>query len=291
MVVANPHPDPPHEGEGAARSKLRHPSLIAGIVLLSLVLLPAALSLVWTPYPAGRLDIVHRLAPSSAAHPLGTDPFGRDLLSILMIGARNSMAVCTAAIAVGAAIGVPAGLAAAASARGTEAVLMRAADLGLAFPPLLTASMIVAVYGAGMGGTILAIGLFNAPAFTRLTRVEARSVLKRDYVAAARIAGRSRAAILGVHVLPNIAATLLVQATIALALAVLAEAGLSYLGLGTPPPSPSLGRALSEYQTQIFDDPLLVISPGVAIAVLVLGLNQLGDGLRDVLDPAVARRR
>ncbi len=224
-------------------------------------------------------------------HPLGTDPFGRDLLSILMIGARNSIAVCSAAIALGAAIGVPVGLAAAASNGWRQAVLMRAADLGLAFPPVLTAAMIVAVYGAGMGGTILAIGLFNAPAFTRLTRVEAGSVLKRDYIAAARIAGRSPAAILGVHVLPNIAATLLVQATVALALAVLAEAGLSYLGLGTAPPSPSLGRALSEYQTQIFDDPLLVVAPGAAIALLVLGLNQLGDGLRDVLDPAVARRR
>jgi peptide/nickel transport system permease protein len=268
----------------------RHPSLIAGVVLLSLVLAPAALSLVWTPYPPGQLDIVHRLAPMSPAHPLGTDPFGRDLLSILMIGARNSIFLCTAAIALGAALGIPVGLAAAAARGWLRVLLMRAADLGLAFPPLLTASMIVAVYGAGMGGTILAIGLFNAPAFTRVARVEARSVLNRDFVAAARIAGRRPAAILGVHVLPNIAATLLVQATVALALAVLAEAGLSYLGLGTPPPSPSLGRALSEYQTQIFDDPLLVIAPGAAIALLVLGLNQLGDGLRDVLDPGTARR-
>jgi peptide/nickel transport system permease protein len=268
----------------------RHPSLIAGVVLLSLVLAPAALSLVWTPYPPGQLDIVHRLAPMSPAHPLGTDPFGRDLLSILMIGARNSIFLCTAAIALGAALGIPVGLAAAAARGWVRVLLMRAADLGLAFPPLLTASMIVAVYGAGMGGTILAIGLFNAPAFTRVARVEARSVLNRDFVAAARIAGRRPAAILGVHVLPNIAATLLVQATVALALAVLAEAGLSYLGLGTPPPSPSLGRALSEYQTQIFDDPLLVIAPGVAIALLVLGLNQLGDGLRDVLDPGTAPR-
>jgi peptide/nickel transport system permease protein len=269
---------------------IRHPSLTAGSVLLAIVLLPAALSLVWTPFPPGRLDIVHRLAPISAAHLLGTDPFGRDLLSILMTGARNSMLLCTAAIALGGAIGIPVGLAASASGGWREAVLMRAADLGLAFPPLLTASMIVAVYGAGMDGTILAIGLFNAPAFARITRVEARSVLKRDFVAAARVAGRSPAAVLGVHVLPNIAATLLVQATTALALAVLAEAGLSYLGLGTPPPAPSLGRALADYQTQIFDDPLLVLAPGAVIALLVLGLNQLGDGLRDVLDPGVAPR-
>ncbi len=270
--------------------KLRHPSLVLGIALLALVVLPAALSLIWTPWAPSRIDIIHRLAPPSAAHPLGTDPFGRDLLSILMAGARNSIIVCTAAIALGAAIGIPLGLAAAGG--GWKAsVVMRIADLGLAFPPLLTAAMIVAVYGAGMGGTILAIALFSVPAFIRLTRAEAGSILNRDFVAAARIAGSSPAAVLRVHVLPNIAATLLVQATVALALAVLAESGLSYLGLGTPPPSPSLGRALSDYQTRIFDNPLLVVAPGLAISLLVLGLNQLGDGLRDVLDPRLARAR
>jgi peptide/nickel transport system permease protein len=265
-------------------------NLTLGLLTLSLIVLPALLSLVWTPSAPGKLDILHRLAGPSAAHLLGTDPFGRDVLSILMIGARNSIAICSAAILLGACIGIPGGLAA---ARGgwPGGLLMRAADLGLAFPPVLTASMIVAIEGAGWPGTVLAIGLFNVPAFLRLTSVEARAILGRDYIAAARIAGRSRAAILAVHVLPNIAATLLVQATVALALAILAESGLSYLGLGTPPPAPSLGRALADYQTHIFDDPLLVIAPGLAISALVLGLNQLGDGLRDVLDPRLARAR
>jgi peptide/nickel transport system permease protein len=149
--------------------------------------------------------------------------------------------------------------------------------------------MVVAVYGAGMSGTILAIGVFNVPAFVRLTRTQAASVLGRDFVAAARVAGRGRAAVLMVHVLPNIAGTLVVQATLALALAALSEAGLSYLGLGVPPPAPSLGRALADYQTRIFDHPLLVVAPGVVIALLVLGFNQLGDGLRDLLDPKIAR--
>ena len=266
-----------------------HPSLLAGAVLLALVLLPAAVSLLWTPWPPTRIDIAHRLAPASAAHWLGTDPFGRDLLSILMRGARNSVLICAAAVALGAALGVPAGLAAALGQGWSATLLMRATDLGLAFPPLLTAAMIVAVYGPGPGGTILAIGLFAVPGFVRLTRAEAVSVLRHDYVAAARVAGRSPAGVLAMHVLPNVAATLLVQATVTLALAVLSEAGLSYLGLGTPPPVPSLGRALADYQAQVFDHPLLVVAPGVVIALLVLGLNQLGDGLRDVLDPTLPR--
>lgn len=267
-----------------------YPSLLAGILILGLVLLPAALSLVWTPWPPARLDIVHRLAPPSGAHPLGTDPFGRDLAAILMVGARNSLGICLAALALGAAIGIPAGLVAALGGW-RDGLLLRATDLALAFPPLLTAAMIVAVYGAGAGGAILAIGLFNIPAFIRITRATARSVLPRDFIAAARVAGRGRSALLIVHVLPNIAATLLVQATMALAGALLVEAGLSYLGLGTQPPVPSLGRALSDYQSHIFDTPLLVLAPGAAIGLLVLGLNLLGDGLRDLLDPAVRPRR
>jgi peptide/nickel transport system permease protein len=268
--------------------RLRLPiSLLAGACVLALVLVPATLSLVWTPWPPGKLDIVHRLAPPSLAHVLGTDPFGRDLLSLLMIGARNSVTTCTSAILLGACVGIPLGLAAAGPGV-WRALLLRLTDIGLAFPPLLTAALIVSVYGAGMGGTVLAIAAFNVPAFVRLARGEARAILGRDFVAAARVAGRSPAAVLATHVLPNIAGTLLVQATVALALAVLAEAGLSYLGLGTPPPAPSLGRAMADYQTHLFDDPGLVIAPGIEIGLLVLGLNLLGDGLRDALDP---RRR
>jgi len=271
-----------------SRSFRPHPSLLAGAMLLALVLAPSLLSAVWTPWPPLRLDIIHRLAPPSAAHWLGTDPFGRDLLSILMVGARNSLIVGVAAIALAVIIGIPAGLAA--TGRGIPAMAVsRATDLGLAFPPLLTAAMVVAVYGAGMTGTILAIALFNVPAFVRLTRTQAASVLSRDFIAAARVAGRGRAAVLALHVLPNIAGTLVVQATLALALAALSEAGLSYLGLGVPPPAPSLGRALADYQTRIFDDPLLVVAPGAVIALLVLGFNQLGDGLRDLLDPRIGR--
>ena len=161
-------------------------------------------------------------------------------------------------------------------------------DLGLAFPPLLTASLLVAAQGAGVGAEIVAIGAFNAPAFIRLTRAAAAGILARDFIAAARVAGRGRAAILVAHVLPNASPTLLVQATLALAVAALSEAGLSYLGLGMPPPLPSLGRILADDQARIFDAPLLVIAPGAVVALLVLGCNLLGDGLRDWLDPTVA---
>ena len=258
-----------------------------GIVVLLAVLLPALLSLVWTPYPPAGLDILHRLASPSAAHPLGTDPFGRDLLSVLMVAAGNSTAVCLAAVGGAALLGVPLGLLAAGPGRG-RVLVMRATDLCLAFPPLLTAAMIVAARGPGMAGEILAIGAFNAPAFVRLTRSAALTVLNQDFVAAARIAGRGPAVVLASHVLPNIAGTLLVQATLALAVAELSEAGLSYLGLGLPPPLPSLGRALADYQTRIFDDPLLVVAPGAVVALLVLGFNLLGDGVRDLLAPGGA---
>ncbi len=270
------------------RRHARHPSLWLGLLVLALALLPAALSAVWTPYPPGRLDILHRLAAPSSAHPFGTDPFGRDLLSVLMVAACNSTLVCLAAIGAAALVGVPLGLAAAAPGwRST--LVMRATDLCLAFPPLLTAAMIVAAKGPGVGGEILAIGVFNVPAFVRLTRSASLSVLNQDYVAAARIAGRGRVAVLASHVLPNIAAMLLVQVTLALAVAELSEAGLSYLGLGLPPPLPSLGRALADYQTRIFDDPLLVVAPGAVVALLVLGFNLLGDGVRDLLDPTLPR--
>ena len=274
----------------SGRPRGTHPSLLLGLLVLALVLLPAAVSIAWTPYPPGRLDILHRLSGPSLPHPLGTDPFGRDLLSLLMAAARNSTLVCLAAVGAATLLGVPLGLLAAAP--GWRSMLvMRATDLCLAFPPLLTAAMIVAAKGPGPGGEILAIGAFNVPAFVRLTRSAGLSVLNQDFVAAARIAGRGRVAVLASHVLPNIAATLLVQATLALAVAELSEAGLSYLGLGLPPPLPSLGRALADYQTRIFDDPLLVVAPGGIVALLVLGFNLLGDGVRDLLDPTLARVR
>jgi peptide/nickel transport system permease protein len=207
------------------------------------------------------------------------------------VGARNSIAVGVIAVAIGLGFGVSVGLLAAARRGWLDEVLMRAADLGFAFPALLTAIMLTAIYGPGLLTSIVAIGLFNIPVFARLARASARAVWARDYVLAARAAGKGAWRITLDHVLPNIANVLIVQATIQFALAILAEAALSYLGLGTQPPQPSWGRMLAEAQTLLFQAPLLALWPGAAIALSVLGLNLLGDGLRDLLDPKLARER
>ncbi|MDH5330002.1 MAG: ABC transporter permease, partial [Aquincola sp.] len=166
-----------------------------------------------------------------------------------------------------------------------------AADFTFAFPALLTAIMLTAIYGPGLLTSIVAIGIFNVPVFARLARASANAVWTRDYVLAARAAGKGAFHITTDHVLPNIANVLIVQATIQFALAILAEAALSYLGLGTQPPQPSWGRMLNEAQTMLFTAPMLAVYPGVAIALAVLGLNLLGDGLRDLLDPKLSRQR
>jgi len=267
------------------------PALVIGCVLAALLLGTAAISLVWTPYPPTRIDILHKLAAPSAAHWLGTDPFGRDVASMLMAGARNSLFVAMIAVVVGAGIGVPLGAAAAARGGWVDQLMMRTTDLAFAFPALLTAVMITALWGPGAANAMLAIGLFNIPVFARVTRGAALSVMAQDFVTAARATGRTEWAIMRLHVLPNIAGVLIVQVTIQFALAIIADAGLSYVGLGTQPPAPSWGRMLNEAQTFIYRAPLLAVFPGAAIALSVLGLNLLGDGLRDRLDPRLSRRR
>ena len=168
---------------------------------------------------------------------------------------------------------------------------MRASDFAIAFPALLTAIMLTAVYGPGLVTAIVAIGLFNIPEFARITRASAATVWTREYVLAARACGKSGWRITLDHVLPNIASVLIVQATIRFAIAILAEAALSYLGLGTQPPTPSWGRMLGEGQSMMYQAPLLAVWPGLAFVLSVLGLNLLGDGLRDLLDPRLARQR
>jgi peptide/nickel transport system permease protein len=270
---------------------MRSPAFWIGAVLTALLLGTALASLAWTPYPPTRIDILHKLASPSALHPLGTDPFGRDVLSMIMTGARNSLFVALIAVAVGAGIGVPLGALAASRGGWVDGVLMRVTDLAFAFPALLTAVMITALWGPGAFNAMLAIGIFNIPVFARVTRGAALSVGALDFVTAARATGRTEPAIMRLHVLPNIAGVLIVQITIQFALAIIADAGLSYVGLGTQPPAPSWGRMLNDAQTFIYRAPLLAVFPGAAIALSVLGLNLLGDGLRDRLDPRLSRRR
>ena len=266
-------------------------SLLIGTIVTGLLIGLAVLSLVWTPYSPTGMNILRKLQGPSMQHWLGTDALGRDVLSMIMVGARNSLSVALIAVAVGMGLGVPLGAYAAARGGMIDGFVMRMTDLAFAFPALLTAVIITAVFGPGAVNAMIAIGIFNIPVFARITRGASMGLWKRDYVLAARCAGRGDVAITLDHILPNIGHVLIVQATIQFALAIVAEAGLSYVGLGTQPPMPSWGKMLNDAQTYIYDAPHLAIFPGLAITFAVLGLNMLGDGLRDILDPRVRRER
>ncbi|MEI6029071.1 MAG: ABC transporter permease [Betaproteobacteria bacterium] len=277
--------------QGFWHRALRHKSFVAGGLLTTLLAAMALLSLVWTPYPVAEIDIPSKLQPPSAAHWLGTDSLGRDIASQLLVGAQNSIVVGVIAVGIGLGFGVLLGCIASARRGWVEELIMRGSDFAFAFPALLLAIMLTAIYGPGLVMSIVAIGIFNIPVFARITRGSANAVWAREFVLAARTAGKGPVRITLDHVLPNIASVLIVQATISFATAILAEAALSYLGLGTQPPQPSWGRMLNEAQTLMFQAPLLAVYPGVAIVLSVLGLNLLGDGLRDLMDPKLARRR
>jgi peptide/nickel transport system permease protein len=266
-------------------------SLPLGAALVALLIGAAALSLVWTPYPTGVIDIPHKLAEPSAAHWLGSDPLGRDVLSLILAGARVSILVGVIAVGVGLVFGVALGLIAATTKGLAESAIMKTSDFAFAFPALLSAILLTSTYGPGIVNTIIAIGISNVPIFARLTRAAANGGLASEYVLAARAAGRGPFAIAFHHVLPNIAPALIVQATIQFAIAILAEAALSYLGLGAQPPQASWGRMLAEAQNWTYLAPRLAVFPGVAVALSVFGLNLLGDGLRDALDPKLRARR
>ena len=274
-----------------AQRARRHPSFMLGGALSLLLVLAALLSLVWAPYPPADIDIPSKLQAPSAAHWLGTDSLGRDIASQLLVGSQNSIVVGVIAVGIGLLAGMVLGCLAAAQRGWVEELVMRAADFTFAFPALLSAIMLGAIYGPGLVTGIVAIGIFNIPVFARISRGAASAVWAREYVLAARAAGFGAWRITLDHVLPNIASVLIVQASISFATAILAEAALSYLGLGTQPPQPSWGRMLNEAQTQLFQAPMLAVYPGVTIALSVLGLNLMGDGLRDLLDPKLARKR
>jgi peptide/nickel transport system permease protein len=268
-----------------------HVGFQIGIVLLLLFVGTALLSLVWTPYPAEDLQMRAKLLPSSAQHLLGTDHLGRDVLSRIMVGAQTSIAVGLIAVALGMSAGVALGAWAAARGGWVDEMLSRTSDLIFAFPAVLTAILITSVLGASARNAILAIAIFNVPVFARVTRGAALAMWSRDFVRAATAMGQGPFGITRRHVLPNIMSVLIVQATIQFAVAILAEAGLSYLGLGAQPPVPSWGRMLRDAQTYIFQAPELALWPGLAVALAVLGLNMLGDGLRDLLDPRLRLMR
>lgn len=261
------------------------PNLAIGATLSVAVVLIAAIALLWTPFPTDGVAIANRLKSPSLSHWLGTDAYGRDMLSMLMKGAQNALLMGCVAVGIGLAAGVPAGLYAAMRRDLSSDIVLRIADLIFAFPAILTAVLIAALYGPGVVNAVIAIGLFNIAVFARVTRGAALQVMGRPFVTAAFALGRSPASIAIRHVLPNASSAIIVQITIQFAIAILAEAGLSYLGLGVQPPDPSWGKMLKDAQTLMFTHPMQAVYPGAAIMLAVLGLNLLGDGLRDWLDP------
>ena len=267
------------------------PSFWFGAGLVLFVTMTALASLFWTPYDVIHLvDVRARLQAPSLQHLLGTDYLGRDVLSQLMIGARTSISVAAAAIVLGVGLGVPLGLLAAGRGGLVDQLVMRSNDLIFAFPALLLAILLTTFSGPGVGNAMIAIGIFNIPVFARLTRGPTLSLWSREFIHAARAAGKNKLRISVEHILPNISNMLVVNATIQFSLAILAEAGLSYVGLGAQPPLPSWGRMLADSQTMIGFAPWLAIFPGGAIFLTVLGLNLFGDGLRDYLDPRLEKK-
>ena len=243
-----------------------------------LLLAVALLGLFWTPYDPGEVVISMRLQPPSSAHWLGTDHLGRDLLSMIMAGASVTLGVAAMAVGIGFLFGVPLGLMAAAR-RGhfIDDLILRGNDLIFAFPALLTAILITVRFGPGAVNAMLAIGIFNIPVFARIARSAALPVWQRDFILVARLAGKSNSRISREHVLPNIMPLLLVQAAIQFSLAILAESGLAYIGLGVQPPQPSWGKMLADGQTLVSLAPQIIYAPGGVILISVLSFNLLAE--------------
>lgn len=266
-------------------------SLYLGAGIVGLVVVLAVVSVLWTPHDPVQAVPADRLQGPSSQYWLGTDRFGRDIASRLMVGAQITLVVGVIAVGISAAVGIPLGIWAAMRGGWTDVFIMRGADLLLAFPALLLAIIAAAVFGPSVVTAMVAIGISGVPGFARVARAGALQVLTQDYISAARISQVPELVIAWRHIWPNIRAMAIVQASVAFALAILAEAALSFLGLGASPPNPSWGLMLQAAQTQLGTSPLLALWPGLAIAGTVLGFNMLGDGLRDALDPRHSAHR
>ncbi len=274
------------------KAAFKMPGFTIGFVVTMTFVLAALVSFFWAPFPTDIVDVPNKLHQPDMLNWFGTDHLGRDIFSMVMVGARTSIAVAVVAVGIGMGLGVPLGLAAA-STKGSllDEIIMRGNDLVFAFPALLIAILITAVFGPSAINAIIAIGVFNIPVFARLSRGAALSLWTRDFVLSARVAGKGAVRISAEHILPNIANLLIVQGTIQFSLGILAEAALSYIGLGAQPPVPSWGRMLADSQTMVSFAPHLALFPGAAIVLTVLGLNLMGDALRDLFDPKIRKGR
>jgi peptide/nickel transport system permease protein len=267
----------------------RNINFAIGFFIILAILAAALFSFGYTPYDPTRMNLSKRFQSPDGRHWLGTDQYGRDILSRVMKGAVNSIIVGLVAVTIGISFGIFLGSLAAFYRKWVDEAIMRISDVLYGFPAILSAILITSILGPGIVNSMIAIGIFNIPVFARLTRATSLVLWERDYVTSAKAIGRGNLGIVLNYILPNIRSSLIVQGTVQFAIAILAEAGLSYLGLGTQPPHASWGRMLQEAQTFMGTSPWLAIFPGCAIAFAVLGFNLLGDGLRDMLDPKLAR--
>lgn len=268
------------------------PSLVIGGILVGLVVGTALLSYVWTPHDITKISVRDRLAPvGTPGYPLGTDRVGRDMLSQIMVGARTSLYVSIVSTLVALVVGTALGLATAVARGVVQSVMTRAVDVGVAIPGILIALVIATALQPGNTASIIAIVIWFIPVAARVTIGPARQILTLDYVEAAYAYGRGNAYVLFRHVLPNISSIMIVQASVMFASAILVEASLSFLGIGAQPPTASWGRLLREAQPMIDVAPGLMVFPGLAIMIAVLGFNILGDGLRTWLDPRQSEQK
>lgn len=268
-----------------------NPLVIVGGTIVAFVIVTALVSFFWTPFSTLHADTDHLAAsPGTAGHLLGTDRYGRDIVSWLMAGAQTTLYVGIVAVGIAAVIGTPLGILAGMIRPRSSEFLMRITDIWLAFPALLMALIFATVFGSSVTSAMTAIGIASIPSFIRVVRSGTITVMSKDFVLAARVSGRRMPAIALRHVLPNVVGLVIVQCSVAYAIAILAEAALSYLGLGAGPTTPSWGRMLQDAQALITIHPMLVVWPGIAIGLAVLGFNLLGDGLRDRFDPRLEGR-
>lgn len=284
VAPASP-PRQPRRGASVLQRLLATPRAVFSLAVLAVIVGSALLAGVIAPYSPEDMDFDQLLAPMSAAHWLGTDQLGRDTLSRLLHGSRVALQVSLGGVALGVVIGVPTGLLSVYLRGWVDDLLMRAMDAVAVFPALLVAVALAATMGASLLTVILAIGVANVPWIARVARAQGLSVREQDFVAAAVAGGMGTWRIITRHILPHTVAPVLVQATLGLGYAVLAEAALGFIGVGVQPPTPTWGNMLQDAFPLLQQRPLLSIVPGVAIFLMVLAFNFLGDALRDVLDP------
>ncbi len=274
----------------SASKKKNSLPLIIGCILVGFIAVMALISIFWTPYSVNDTTGT-RLGPLSSQHWLGTDKLGRDLLSRVMIGARIAITVGFSSVLIGAVLGVTFGLLAGFAQRWVDESFSAMFDILIAFPTLLLAMLVVAARGASLTSAIVAIGFGMSAIVARLTRLLVKRVLAKDFITASRASGTSWLRIIIVHVLPNIWPTLIVTFALQFGFAGLTEASLSYLGLGSPPPNASWGSLLQEAQATVLTSPIAAIAPGLLLVCLVIGMNLVADGLRDVADPTLRQAR